>query len=712
GRGGDDTLDGGQGNDTYVYARGDGNDTISEITGYRGTADQLVFTDINPGDVTIAHNGRDLVLTILESAPDAGDGGSVTILDTVSGGYEKGVEAIVFADGTTWDRSFYTDPVNQTGRAPINGTNGNDTLYGTSNDDTFVGGLGDDTVNSGAGSDTYVYASGDGNDYIDDESGSTTNVDILKLTDLNADDVTLSRSGVHARILVNSTGHIITLDEQFFSSSAHWGIEQIEFADGTVWDRTQIKDNSWIRGTAANDTLYGTSNDDTFAGGLGDDTVNSGAGSDTYVYASGDGNDYIDDESGSTTNVDILKLTDLNADDVTLSRSGVHARILVNSTGHIITLDEQFFSSSAHWGIEQIEFADGSVWDRAQIEEASEWINGTAGDDYLNGTAGNETIRGLAGDDHLDGLDGDDILLGGDGNDTLNGGAGNDVLAGQGGTYNQADYEGIRSDFSFIRNPDASVTVTSSAWGTDTLTDIDGVWFVGEAKQYDLDDLIDYDSFDTLDTGTSGDDDLTGTAGNDAILGGEGDDTLYGGAGDDLLDGQGGTYNQVDYDGAASDYTFIRNADDSITVSHATYGTDTLKNIDGVWFYGESAWYDLNALAPDPNTYVGTGNSGYFGGTTGDDTIIFTGGTGNYVSADAGNDIIAFSGNVADYNILGQGDHFTIENGTGSDAIQFTEVEYISFSDTGPVSLADIVANSTYSPGDTWFDPEPIGGLI
>ncbi len=82
------------------------------------------------------------------------------------------------------------------------------------------------------------------------------------------------------------------------------------------------------------------------------------------------------------------------------------------------------------------------------------------------------------------------------------------------------------------------------------------------------------------------------------------------------------------------------------------------------------------------------------------------------MSADDGNDIIVFSGNVADYNILGQGDHFTIENTAGTDAIQFTDVEYISFGDTGPVSLADIVANSTYNPGDSWFDPEPIGGLI
>ena len=102
----------------------------------------------------------------------------------------------------------------------------------------------------------------------------------------------------------------------------------------------------------------------------------------------GDGNDFINDDSGSTTDVDILKLTDLNPDDVTLSRSGVHSMILVNSTGHVITLDEQFRAAGEHWGIEQIQFADDTIWDRAQIEAASDWINGTTSDDYLEGTAG------------------------------------------------------------------------------------------------------------------------------------------------------------------------------------------------------------------------------------------------------------------------------------------------------------------------------------
>ena len=43
----------------------------------------------------------------------------------------------------------------------------------------------------------------------------------------------------------------------------------------------------------------------------------------------------------------------------------------------------------------------------------------------------------------------------------------------------------------------------------------------------------------------------------------------YGGKGNDYLDGQTGDYNQVDYDGAAGDYTFTRNADGTVTVVSA-----------------------------------------------------------------------------------------------------------------------------------------------
>ena len=99
--------------------------------------------------------------------------------------------------------------------------------------------------------------------------------------------------------------------------------------------------------------------------------------------------------------------------------------------------------------------------------------------------------------------------------------------------------------------------------------------------------------------GTDGKDYLVGTDGNDTIDAKGGKDVVVGSLGDDAIDGGGSEYDQVDYSGAATDYTFTANSDGSITVSHPTNGTDTLKDIDGFWFTGEGKWYPIEDLV-DP----------------------------------------------------------------------------------------------------------------
>ena len=48
----------------------------------------------------------------------------------------------------------------------------------------------------------------------------------------------------------------------------------------------------------------------------------------------------------------------------------------------------------------------------------------------------------------------------------------------------------------------------------------------------------------------------------------------------------------VDYDGKASDYMVMRNADGSCSVSSAAYGTDTLKDIEQLHFLGDNTTVD------------------------------------------------------------------------------------------------------------------------
>ena len=409
---GDKYLAGLGGNDTYVYSHAGGNISIEDGTS-SSTADRLVLTDINSADVTVTRMGSsdNVVLSVT-------GGGSITLAGELSSFGYSTIEAVQFANGVTWTAADIRAIIDQTSGVTHQGTNGSDTINATSGNDVIDGRAGNDLLRGGAGSDTYLYRSGDGTDYLDDELGSTSEVDILRLLDLNASDITLSRSGAHAIVTVNGSGATITLDEQFYSS-AYYGFERIEFADGTFWDRDQIRANAWIGGTSGADTINGTADSETFFGMGGNDLLRGWTGSDTYVYRSGDGSDYIDDEFGSTSETDVLRLTDLNASDVTLSRSGVHAILTVNATGATVTFDEEFYNS-AYWGIDRIDFADGTSWDRTQIR-ANAWMRGTGVADTMNGTGDSETFFGMGGNDLLRGWTGSDtyVYRAGDGSDYI-----------------------------------------------------------------------------------------------------------------------------------------------------------------------------------------------------------------------------------------------------------------------------------------------------
>jgi Ca2+-binding RTX toxin-like protein len=529
-------------NDTYYYSRGGGNDTITE-TSNKG-ADQLKLVDINPAEVTLQRNGNHVVILIAESYPGAGDGGSVVLFNSINSSYSTGVERLVFADGTTWDSAAILAHITSVG-----GTPGSETISGTSAADEVHAGRGNDTLTGGAGGDTYIYLAGDGNDIVDEQT-SGSDSDTLRLDDLLRSDVRFERTGSAANdaiIRVLSTGETITLRNQFNLAG---GVESIVFKDGEVLGGaagaldTALKGLVAIYGTAGNDTLVGTSDGDTFIGGTGDDRYNSGAGSDIYLYAKGDGSDYIDDQSSSTVDVDVLRFSDLNATDVTFSRSGVHTLITVNETGAVITLDEQLASTTAYWGLERIQFADGTIWDRTQIQGAS-WIRGTAGNDTLTGTTGNDTLSGSTGNDTINGAAGNDTLYGDAGNDTLNGGDGNDahfggdgddLLIGNAGVDSFDGGNGIDTlDFTYYTAAShtidlaAGLVTFSDATPAEQVLNIENV--VGGAGVNDIRGSVADNRLD----GGAGNDAISGNDGNDILIGGAGNDTLTGGSGDDAF---------------------------------------------------------------------------------------------------------------------------------------------------------------------------------
>ena len=552
---GNDTLDGGAGSDTYVYASGDGNDLINQA--FNNGTDTLQFTNINASGITLAaaqDDYDDLVITITTT------GQTIRVNEQFYTGLNYSIEQIVFADGTTWDQSTIAamtqgqtliggagnDALNGTVLADIlYGLGGNDTLNGGAGDDILIGGTGNDTINSSTGSDTFVFASGDGNDFINEESGSTVEIDVLRLTNLNPSDVLLTRVGVDLMVDVLPTGERIEVDEHFWSTSSNYGIEKFEFADGTNWDRAKVNSEAWYRGTAGADTLTGSSWNDTFRGGGGNDTINSSTGSDTFVFSSGDGNDFINEESASTVEIDVLRLTNLNTSDILLTHIGTDLMVDVLATGERIEVDEHFWSTSSNYGIEKIEFADGTSWDRAKINSET-WYRGTSNAD---------TLTGSNFDDHIDGKGGNDIINGGSGNDFLDGGIGADTMSGSTG-----------DDIYVVGEAGDAVTEASSQ-GTDEVRTTLASYTLGN-------------NVENLRYTGSGAFTGTGNTLNNQLLGGLGDDTLNGGAGNDTLDGGAG--NDALFGGAGNDvYWFdrgdgqdiIANQDaDSLTTDRLQFG--------------------------------------------------------------------------------------------------------------------------------------------
>jgi hypothetical protein len=62
----------------------------------------LRFENINSSAISLVRNGIDVTLVVAESAPGAGDGGSVLLKNELDDYYSRAVEKVVFADGTAW----------------------------------------------------------------------------------------------------------------------------------------------------------------------------------------------------------------------------------------------------------------------------------------------------------------------------------------------------------------------------------------------------------------------------------------------------------------------------------------------------------------------------------------------------------------------------------------------------------------------------------
>jgi Ca2+-binding RTX toxin-like protein len=882
GNAGDDILDGGWGNDTYYFNRGDGHDTINEA--YSNENNRVVFGEgISLENLRLRQEAGGVVFEII------GSGDSLYLANTfLNPNGPKMVNQFVFADGTVMDLAQFQSVMVGT---PLNdwlyGSPGNDTLLGLGGDDTLIGmegndvlqgGQGNDTLSGGSGSDTYIYNLGDGLDRITIDNryqpmpqpGTVNGIDTLKLGDgIDPSSVMLMQWGSDLRIgFLFSPGDEIVVEGFFLPQQTEANLDQIVFADGTVWNAEAITNRAiqynnnyptpqgdtlsgtsqgeFIGGMAGNDTISGGAGDDQLfgdqghdrlygnagndgllggegndllVGGVGNDFLAGEAGSDSYQFNTGDGIDVIMEDDRYPiplgTNVDVIRLGNgYDAASVQLQRSGDDLVIGTFGGSDQITVRNHFTldytDGAAHSAIENIVFADGTIWNTEAINNrvngplTGMTMAGTAMMDYLNGGYGNDTISGGAGDDQIIGNFGNDRLFGNAGNDLLDGGVGNDTYY-----FNLGDGRDVINDWAPGENNrvvfGAGIGIENLRvvqYGSDIVIEVIGtgdMFGSGDSllltntvfdpngpraiNQFELSDgsIFNLNQLQNIIRGTELNDSLSDSLGDDVIAGLGGDDTIYalngnntllGGAGNDVMNGGwgndvliGGTGNDQ-LNGFKGNDTYVYNLGDGMDRITSDYfypptagainGLDTLRlgeGIDPSSIFLQQSSEDLR-ISFSNNMGDEIVVQGYFSPMLSDrplDQIVFTDGTvwnteaidnrvrqyGNFwptamgdtlvgtpisdfINGMEGNDTI--SGGAGNDQLEGQSGNDALYGNQGNDFLIGGEGNDVLAGNAGNDTLAGGAGNDTYiynlGDGADWifpfdpYQPLPLPGTV
>ena len=565
---GDQTAQGGQDHDVYVFGRNFGQDIIDdhEAVGTNQQDDLVRFADTRADEVSARRENTDLILTV-----DA-TGDTVRILKQFEGPVpslfggdwsdDTGVAEIAFADGTVWDKIDIA-------RAVADPQPGDQTIIGTETLDYLDGGAGNDRLEGGMDGDIYVFGRGYGNDVILDDIGNIL-IDSPDMIEMKAgialSDLIFDRNGASDDLILRLAGETdtLTVSKQFDAAATgsfgvQWltRIEGIVFDDGVSIDWRAIMDLLIEQSqTDGDDQVYGFYRSDRLDGGAGDDFLSGLDGGDTYVFGHGYGNDTIHDGQDSALNDDPDRLVftrDVTPDQVTFARTGGNDDLIVKlDDGATVTLQDFAYASNLGntddllWSlddrIESFEFTDGTswTWQEAMVRYMSDAK--TDGDDNIYGFFHADTLDGGAGNDRLEGGNKGDTYV-------YDLGYGHDTIWDYQSSifFPEADTIAFGAglapgDLSLSRSGD-NLIFTVDATG-ETLTVVDQ-YFTGSLGNY----YYDIEEFRFTDgTVWSGNDvmnlTLQGTAGDDHLVGFYRNDTLDGGAGNDRLEGgdAGDTY--------------------------------------------------------------------------------------------------------------------------------------------------------------------------
>jgi Ca2+-binding RTX toxin-like protein len=668
GLGGNDTMNGGLGNDSfYVFYSntGVGNDSINGGDGF----DTLIYNSTS----------TNAVIANLATHTSANAQGTATLIS---------IETILGTAGidnfTGGDAAHGIDSLGNRIGERFRGNNGNDLITGGSGVNFFTtADYANNTAAQAVSANLFSGTASDGRGFTD----TLVNVDALRGG--AGDDVltggSLSRgtTGFFFELFrgnagndtlngnnANSEGVFSSTDRADYSNNSSAEAVNVNLATGTANDglggTDTLIDIDEVYGGAGNDTLTGGTGRDALDGGVGNDILDGGANFDSAHFVQ------------STAGV----IVNLSATSLTVGLVTVAAGTANDGMGGTDTLSN----------IEAVRGSDFADYIRGSDSLTTrEVFRGDAGNDTIDGGAGTEDFASYSdvpailgglnailangsavindrkgGTDTLTNIEG---LGGTHGNDTLTGGAGDQWFSGNGGS--DLINGGPGSDWvTYFGAPSGATVNLGAGTATDGYNGLTGKLALGGT-----DTLVSIENAE-------------GSEFNDNIIGSSGDNILRGRAGNDVLNGGLGS-DTADYTTATAAVS-VELFNNQVS-NDGQGGADTLSSIENAI---GSAFNDLLFGDNNNNVFRGAAGNDQFYGGAGSDTADYSTATvgvsvdlvGQYaldgqggfdylndienLSGSAFNDYL--SGNAVDNSFKGGAGNDTFVGGAGRDTVDLS----------------------------------------
>lgn len=426
---GDDTLLGSVGDDIYEFEAGSGRDIVIDQDAALNNVDTVRMADgLLPGDVGVMRDATNLYLNWNDGAEQialkdwfAGDSYKIERVEFEAGAVWDVAQLSALA-GTFQGGSENADLLYTTGgKVTLYGYGGNDLLGGGAQADTLDGGAGDDALQGGAGNDAYLFSFGYGHDSISENDATAGNSDrVIFGPEVQQSDVRVHRYRNQGSLTLSLGNGADTIDLRNWFSGGAYRVERIEFSDGAGWDAVELltrieasgnddhldgtpgddvmygltgsdlisgdagvdtldggEGDDTLYGGEGNDVLYGGTGsdfvggqdgDDLLDGGAGDDSLQGGIGRDTYILRAGSGRDYAFDYDPTPGAVDTVQIQFALPQDVRVVRNFQDLVLVLGDGADSLRIGSWF--SLSDYRVERVEFANGTVWEVADLEVA------------------------------------------------------------------------------------------------------------------------------------------------------------------------------------------------------------------------------------------------------------------------------------------------------------------------------------------------------